>query len=56
MSFLDEKLKEWSKSNKANQIIYLLNDGSTKNTEFLEKIFQKPIAEMIRSEGNYLSI
>ena len=52
MSFLDEKLKEWSKSDKANRIIFLLNDGSTENTEFLEKIFQKPIAE-IRSEGNY---
>ena len=50
--FVDEKLKEWSKSTTAKEIIYLFNDGSTESTEFLERIFQAPIAEIRSDEGN----
>ena len=53
MSNVDEKLRKWSKSTTAKEIIYLFNDGSTENTEFLEKTFQAPIAEIRSDEGNY---
>ena len=53
LSFVDEKLKEWSKSTTAKEIIYFFNDGDTESTEFLERIFQAPIAEIRSDEGNY---
>ena len=37
------------------EIIYLFNTRSTESTEFLEKVFQKPIAEIRSDEGNYFS-
>ena len=37
------------------EIIYLFNIRSTESTEFLEKVFQKPIAEIRSDEGNYFS-
>ena len=55
MSNVDEKLRKWSKSRTAKEIIYFFNDGNTENTEFLERIFQAPIAEIRSDEGNYQS-
>ena len=39
LSIIDDKFDKWS----------------TSDTEFLEKIFKKPIAEIRSVEGNYLS-
>ena len=53
MSFVDEKLKEWSKTETSGRIIDLFDpDGSEENVKFLQKIFKKSIAEIRLTEGN----
>ena len=52
MSFVDEKLKEWSKSKTSTRIIDLFNpDGSEENVNFLQNVFKKSIAEIRLTEG-----
>ena len=51
LSIIDDKFNKWSTSVTAKEIIYLFYES----TEFLEKIFKKPIAEIRSVEGNYLS-
>ena len=46
----DDKFNKWFKSDTAKGIIYLFYES----TEFLEKIFKKPIVEIRSVEGNYL--
>ena len=54
MSFIDEKLKEWSKTRTSTRIINVFNpDGSEENVTYLENIFKKSIAEIRLTEGNY---
>ena len=53
MSFIDEKLREWSKTETSGRIIDLFNpDGSEENVNFLQNIFKKSIAEIRLTEGN----
>ena len=51
VSIIDDKFNKWSTSDTAKEIIYLFYES----TEFLEKIFKKPIAEIRSVEGNYSS-
>ena len=51
--FVDEKLKEWSKSSEAGSIAGLFDDGNTENIEYVEKLFKKTITEIRLTEGNY---
>ena len=51
--FIDEKLKEWSKSSEAGSLAYLFDDGNTENIKYVEKIFKKTITEIKLTEGKY---
>ena len=51
--FIDDKLKEWSKTETAGRILDFFNDGNEENVAFLENIFKRRIAEIRLAEGNY---
>ena len=51
--FIDDKLKEWSKTVTAGRIIDFFNDRNEENVVFLENIFKRRIAEIRLAEGNY---